>query len=287
MKRVANVVVIVAMVVAGHPAAARVTRQCTTNWGNGEILIQAPAGARSELIAIGNDAARNPDLFFRIWEPSRARLLDFITFEDEVILSYDPVQDTEEIARAIRADPVLGAFGVRSATASGWSCFATSPPPQKVTITEYRNRFLDHYFLSSTATENALIDAGAAGEGWERTGEAFATTASDPCSGGYPVFRFYGRAANSHFFTVDAAECGAVRNQDPGWLYEGVAFGAFMPANGVCPARTRPLYRLYNGRAAQTDSNHRFVARPDLYAQMQARGWIGEGVALCLDDRGL
>lgn len=274
-------------VVAANPAGARLAQQCTTNWGNGEILVQAPAAVRSELIAIGNNAARSPDIFFRLWEPNRARLLDFITFEDEVILSYDPVQDTEEIARAIRSDPVLGAFGVSYASANSWACFAVPHPPAKVVITEYHNRILDHYFLSSSAAENAVIDAGGAGEGWERTGETFATTASDPCSGGYPVFRFYGRGANSHFFTVGAAECGSVRNYDPEWLYEGVAFGAFMPVNGACPARTRPLYRSYNGRAAQKDSNHRFVARQDLYAQMQARGWIGEGVALCLDDRGL
>jgi hypothetical protein len=286
MKRVAKVMACVAISWAVHPVAARVTQQCTTDWGNGEVVVQAAEAARAQLIAIGNAASSNPDIFLRLWEPRHARLLDFIASEDEVILSYDTAQDTGEIARAIRTDPVLAALGVRGASGNGWACFATSPPPVKVAITEFHNRILDHYFLSSSAAETAIIDAGGAGEGWEKTGETFATTASDPCSGGYPVFRFYGRGANSHFFTVDAAECGGVRNHDPGWLYEGVAFGAFMPLNGACPGSTRPLYRLYNGRASQSDSNHRFVVRPQLYADMQASGWIGEGIALCLDTRG-
>jgi len=55
-----------------------------------------------------------------------------------------------------------------------------------------------------------------------------------------------------------------------------------MPADGACPARTVTVYRLYNNRAQAMDSNHRYVVRPELYAQMMARGWIGEGVAMCL-----
>jgi len=87
---------------------------------------------------------------------------------------------------------------------------------------------------------------------------------------------------NSHFFTVDSEECGAVHNADPGWIFEGNAFGARMPVDGACPAGMVTVYRLYNDRARFLDSNHRYVVRPELYAEMLARGWIGEGVAMCL-----
>ena len=45
--------------------------------------------------------------------------------------------------------------------------------------------------------------------------------------------------------------------------------------------RATPVWRLYNDRFAQADSNHRFVASPDTYRHMIANGWIGEGVAFC------
>jgi hypothetical protein len=44
---------------------------------------------------------------------------------------------------------------------------------------------------------------------------------------------------------------------------------------------TTPVWRLYNDRAAQLDSNHRFVASGETYRAMIAEGWIGEGVAFC------
>jgi serine protease len=74
-----------------------------------------------------------------------------------------------------------------------------------------------------------------------------------------------------------------VRQEDSGWLVEGVAFAAEMPVNATCPSDAPvPVYRLYNNRWMFNDSNHRYVTRPDLYQQMIAKGWIGEGVAMCV-----
>jgi len=73
-----------------------------------------------------------------------------------------------------------------------------------------------------------------------------------------------------------------VRRSDPGWIYEGEAFGAAMPEQGQCEAGMTPVYRLYNNRWMFNDSNHRFVTRPALRDQMVGRGWIYEGVAMCL-----
>jgi hypothetical protein len=150
-----------------------------------------------------------------------------------------------------------------------------------MTVIEFYNRQLDHYFLSSNPVETQMIEAGAAGPGWERTGEEFDTAAPAACNSIYPVFRFYASNANSNFFTVNPAECGLLRRTDPGWQYEGDAFGAVFPVDGWCPPATRPVYRLYNNRWMFGDSNHRFVTRLELYEQMRSLGWTGEGVAFC------
>ena len=38
-----------------------------------------------------------------------------------------------------------------------------------------------------------------------------------------PVCRFYAKGPNSHFYTAEAVECAAVKN-DPGWTFEGIAY---------------------------------------------------------------
>ena len=65
-----------------------------------------------------------------------------------------------------------------------------------------------------------------------------------------------------------------------GWAYETVAFWALMPQNGQCPAGLAPVYRAYNNRAAQLDSNHRFMTDGAQRAAMAA-GWADEGTQLC------
>ncbi|HHX83233.1 MAG TPA: hypothetical protein GX696_09675 [Pseudomonadaceae bacterium] len=54
-----------------------------------------------------------------------------------------------------------------------------------------------------------------------------------------------------------------------------------VPTAGTCPAGTLPVWRLYNDRYAELDSNHRFVVDTELYRTMINSGWIGEGVAFC------
>jgi len=50
---------------------------------------------------------------------------------------------------------------------------------------------------------------------------------------------------------------------------------------GACPVGTDPVWRLFNNRVAELDSNHRFVANQGTYRMMIADGWVGEGVAFC------
>lgn len=94
---------------------------------------------------------------------------------------------------------------------------------------------------------------------------------------------------NSHFFTADASECAWLKQiqaqtpaGQPRWNYEEIAFAIDVPANGSCPASAPvPIYRVYNNRAAQNDSNHRYATDTTVYQQMIGQGWKGEGVVMC------
>jgi hypothetical protein len=143
---------------------------------------------------------------------------------------------------------------------------------------EYFNSILGHYFVTYDGTEARMIDQGIAGPGWSRTGQSFKT------GGTTPVCRFYGTpgiGSNSHFFTINADECELVK-KDPGWTFEGYGFYATPAVNGQCEAPLVPVYRLYNQRAAQRDSNHRHITDLSLAPAMQAAGWALEGVAMCV-----
>ena len=280
MKRMTAVLAICMPLAAG--AQQRLTQECDPNWGNGEIYVRTTSAADAPLEALARDPVANPDAFYRFWTPPEVVNIDFSAYPPGFLLRFDTAQDTKEIAQSIRTDSVLQQLGVVGAEEnSATICFSPGPPPERVTITEYFNVNLGHYFLSSTVEDNAFIDSGGAGPGWSRTGEVLRTIAPGYCYDARPVFRFYTPIANTHFFTMDTRECGAVR-RGGGWNYEGQSFGATRPVNGACPANTTALYRLYNNRWMFNDNNHRFVTRAALRDQMVAQGWINEGIAMCL-----
>ncbi len=165
------------------------------------------------------------------------------------------------------------------------SSFALAAP---IDIVEMYNANLDHYFITNP-TEAAWVDAGNAGEGWVRTGRTFRAESS--AAAGYTATcRFYTSGANSHFYAAEGSECSGLRQQNPGnqrlphlWFFEGHSFYVKTPSSGTCPSGTNPVYRLYNNRAAERDSNHRFTTEPAVINQMQAQGWVLEGVAMCAD----
>lgn len=151
-------------------------------------------------------------------------------------------------------------------------------------VVEYYHQKLDHYFLTGNPEEVALLD-GAPEKGWARTGYTF------KASGDAQVCRFYGSARpgpDSHFFTANAPECENLKRlqastpaSQPRWNFEGMAFYT-NPVSGACPAGTRPVYRAYNnGWARGVDSNHRYSRNPTAIAEVVARGWIDEGIAMC------
>jgi hypothetical protein len=151
-----------------------------------------------------------------------------------------------------------------------------------VTVYEFYNTALKHYFRTSSPTEAASIDHGSAGMNWVRTGDNFTAYAAGNVAPGADVCRFYTFGANSHFYTAFADECNGLKGPNSGWVYEGLSFHIQLPASsGVCPAGTIQVHRLYNNRFVQNDSNHRFTTVFPEIATLQAQGWKYEGVAFC------
>lgn len=138
-------------------------------------------------------------------------------------------------------------------------------------VVEFHNTVLDHYFYAYDGAEAKGIDAGAAGPGWVRTSQRFAS------GGSRPTCRFYSTLFNSHFFTADPTECANVK-REPVWTFEGHGFHSTPVIE--CAAGLKPIYRLYSARP--NDGNHRFVPDLSLGVPMVARGWLQEGVAFCV-----
>ena len=145
---------------------------------------------------------------------------------------------------------------------------------------EYLHAGFGHYFVTADQNEVAVLDGGAFGGAWVRTGKSFMTHAH-PAVATVPVCRFFSTSfapKSSHFYTADAAECEGLKS-NPDWQFEAIAFHAPLPdATGVCPARSDPVYRLYNN--GQTGApNHRFTTdiatRNDHVAN---RGYTSEGI---------
>ena len=154
--------------------------------------------------------------------------------------------------------------------------------PPNATVVEYYRSEVDHYFMTASPREQALLDDGTL-PGWQRTGATFFAW-TDPAlapSTAHPVCRFYGRpeaGLDSHFYSAFADECDAVRIRfGASWTLESPnVFYIDAPdrTTGSCTPGNDPVYRLYDNRA---DANHRFVVSLELRATMLARGWVAEG----------
>ena len=163
------------------------------------------------------------------------------------------------------------------------------------TVVEYYSPKLDHYVVSAWPDEIAALDADPRAA-FERTGERFKAwlRATDAPASAVPVCRFYASGPNSHFYTADPNECRFLKSLESkqradasakgqsfrGWQFEAIAFYATAPQDGSCPANTRPVYRAYNNRAAEDDSNHRFTVTSAM-RQAMTQSWSEEGVAFC------
>jgi len=180
-------------------------------------------------------------------------------------------------------------------------------PPVEVTgtVIEFYNSVLNHYFMTIVPAEATGIDNGSAGPGWSRTGVTFTAWPNGNALPLHarPVCRFYGSITpgpNSHFYTVDADECAALKaiqaatpDGQPRWNYEGIAFwiggvvrptptSTFKYCGGLRnPAKSLQVNRYYNKRAVQGDSNHRYTVTQAAANEVAAAGWQAEGLVMC------
>lgn len=141
---------------------------------------------------------------------------------------------------------------------------------------EFCNAAPDHDFITHVPADIALLDAGTAIRGWARTGRAFrADTTAQPSTSGICRSCIPPGLGDSHFFGRRAAECDATGPNNPSLVLEDpVLMRMFLPNQGVCPAGTRNVYRVFGNRP---DANHRNMTAASDRAQMAARGWLGEG----------
>lgn len=158
--------------------------------------------------------------------------------------------------------------------------FTVAEAPATQRAYAFFHPWIEHYFVTASDEE---ADSLFGQDGWEIVDFGFNVWhADDPApASAVPVCRFYSELVNSHFYTGSAEECTLLQEEDHGWTYEGIAFQALLPTDGACPAGTASVWRLYNDRAEQRDSNHRFVASSETYRSMISTGWVGEGVAFC------
>ncbi|MEP7063625.1 MAG: hypothetical protein ABI881_14620 [Betaproteobacteria bacterium] len=166
-----------------------------------------------------------------------------------------------------------------------------------VTVVEYYNAAMDHYFMTSLGNEIALCDAGTPPcAGWVRTGASFRTWA--PGTAGRPggntsdvkVCRLYNdqfAGKSTHFYAAQGGDCEATLADFPGWILEtSELFDADVIAFPLsCAKFYKPLYRLYNNGMGGAP-NHRFTVDYTIVQEMVAKGWAPEGpglgVGMCL-----
>jgi hypothetical protein len=172
---------------------------------------------------------------------------------------------------AVNLTPVL------AANACNGSFYTFVPAaPEKVTVIEYYNESLDHYFVTWLDNEIAILDAGVTIRGWRRTGRSFkAWAAAQPDTS--PVCRYYipPDRGDSHFYGRGAIECDATGGNVPDLQLEAREFMFVkLPLDGLCPTDTVTIYRVFSNRP---DANHRYMDDLALRDEMTAIGWLAEG----------
>ena len=195
-----------------------------------------------------------------------------------LLLYFDPQASGPRQATLVVDAPQLATLAFFTLTGNGIDASATVP------VIEFHNADDGQYFLTADPTEQALLDGGAFGPAWSRTGASFNAYPMDAAdASALPVCRFFGKPGigpNSHFYTAYANECEAVRT-NPYWIEEGATFRAMLPVNGACADGEDTVLRLWKPGSVVTDTRHRYVVDPAIATQMQGDGWVLEGAVFC------
>jgi len=149
------------------------------------------------------------------------------------------------------------------------------PVAEKVSLVEYYNDSLDHYFITSVGTEIEILDTGDT-PGWRRTGHSFNAYPAER-NGTSAVCRILlpESAGGGHYYGRDKAECDGTMAKNPSFILESPNFFYLYPTTGgSCAPGQAPVYRLYSNRP---DTNHRYVTSRAERDAMVAKGWLAEG----------
>ncbi|MEP7327770.1 MAG: S8 family serine peptidase [Betaproteobacteria bacterium] len=164
-------------------------------------------------------------------------------------------------------------YGILDAAAAVRSLQPVTGTP--VTVVEFYNQALDHYFITYVADEIAKLDNGTF-KGWARTGQTFKAYAGTQ-SGTSAVCRIYippGKG-DGHFFGRDTNECDGTMSKNPTFILESSTFFyLYPPTLGNCGAGQIPMYRVFSNRA---DANHRYTTDRATRDVMVSKNWIAEG----------
>ena len=195
-----------------------------------------------------------------------------------LLLYFDPRASGPRQATLVIDAPQLATLMFFTLTGNGVDASTTVP------VIEFHNARDGQYFLTADPTEQALLDGGALGPDWSRTGASFNTFPMDATnSSALPVCRFFGKPGigpNSHFYTAYASECDAVRT-NPYWIEEGATFRAMLPVDGACADGEDTVLRLWKPGSVVTETRHRYVVDPAIASAMHADGFILEGPVFC------
>jgi len=148
--------------------------------------------------------------------------------------------------------------------------------PALVSVLEFYNANLDHYFITWLPDEIAKLVDGTVIKGWQLTGSSFGAynRAQGQTS---PVCRYYipPPLGDSHFFGRGPKECVETGQKNPSFTLEEPNFmHLVLPVAGVCPGGTNQIYRVFSNRA---DANHRYMTDKAIRSQMTSKGWLEEG----------
>lgn len=223
----------------------------------------------------------------------RASLADITIREPRVVngfgvisAEFDPLADPQRVFAALRGSGEFTLVRTYQPTGCG---FALCPGDTARRAVEYFHAAYERYFFTDEPAEIAALDSGAPSAGWVRTGESFWVIhqygQALPIEGiVQKVYRFWSPDVSgkpSHFFTVGQQECAALRDGiKRNWTFEGSTFWASVADGDACSAGI-PLFRVYNNGIGGAPS-HRYTTRLAVVDEMVGKGWVKEGVAMCV-----
>lgn len=264
-----------------------------SNFGAG-ITLAAPAGDTREdaTVSTSNDGAKTPEAPSYAAGVGTSFAAPFVSGAASLMLAQNALLTPGRVQDLLEATTrsfvpgstcAVGFCGVgmldTGAAVAATALASLDPPAGAVTVVEYYDAALDHYFLTTNSSEQLSLDL--VSKVHQRTGAVFYAWASAGTAppGAVPVCRFvsWNPLIRSHFFSPEASDCAYLAaHGQPDWQLETMeAFYVQLPdAAGACPADRMAIYRFDNNR---NDFNQRHTADLTVRRAMLNRAWVPTG----------